>query len=75
MRIPIASAALALALPTGAWAHERNIDLHVGTAYESCYFDLHPELTEDQFQTLGAGNFEAEVSDLTAFALRVGGRF
>jgi hypothetical protein len=54
MRIPIACAAIVLALPTGAWAHERNIDLHVGTAYESCYFDLHPELTEAEFQEWAA---------------------
>jgi hypothetical protein len=25
--------------------------LHVGTAYKSCYFDLHPELTQKQFRT------------------------
>ena len=28
--------------------------LHVGTAYDSCYFDLHPELTQQQFRTFTA---------------------
>src|SRR5688572_7066662 len=38
-----------LSLPLAAWGHG-GVELHVGTDYESCYFDLHPELTGDQFQ-------------------------
>jgi hypothetical protein len=46
-----ASAALAAVatLPQAARAHG-GVELHVGTDYESCYFDLHPELTNDQFE-------------------------
>ena len=40
---------IALSIPAGAWAHsaapgEHRVDLHVGNDYDSCYFDLHPEL-------------------------------
>ncbi len=28
--------------------------LHVGNSYDSCYFDLHPELTQGQFRTFAA---------------------
>jgi hypothetical protein len=43
-----------LALPGAAFAHEGAPDLHVATEYESCYFDLHPELTEGEFRTWAA---------------------
>jgi hypothetical protein len=38
-----------LALPVAARAHEGAV-LHVGTDYDSCYFDLHPELTEGELE-------------------------
>ena len=49
--------ALVLSLPTAAWAHEggaHRANLHVDDSYESCFFDLHPELTEDQFKEFAA---------------------
>jgi hypothetical protein len=36
--------------------------LHVGKAYESCYFDLHPELTQRQLRT-----FTAEAGEVVRF--------
>ena len=42
-----------LALPGAAFAQE-GPDLHVGTDHESCYFDLHPELTESEFREWAA---------------------
>lgn len=60
--------AIALALPTAAAAHgatgedPRGVGLHVGDAYQSCYFDLHPELTEGDFQT-----FAAEAGQMARF--------
>lgn len=50
-----------LAVPTRALAHSgshdggsRDIELHVGNAYESCYFDLHSALTARQFRQFAA---------------------
>jgi len=48
--------ALTTLLPSTAFAHgsdEHDVDLHVGYAHDSCYFDLHPELTEAQFERFG----------------------
>lgn len=51
---------LGLALPTRALAHghgdpdPRGVGLHVGSAHDSCYFDLHPELTKRQFRQFAA---------------------
>lgn len=44
-----------LSLRTEAWGQEGGpgpyrVDLHVGKAYEECYFDLHPELTGSQLR-------------------------
>src|SRR5262245_27515554 len=36
--------------------------LHVGTEYEECYLDLHPELTAEEFRT-----FTAEGSSVVRF--------
>lgn len=51
----------ALALPATARAHgdhagadPRGIHLHVGTDHDSCYFDLHPELTAEEFREFAA---------------------
>lgn len=38
-----------LAVHGSAAAHE-GLELHVGTDYDSCYFDLHPELTEAELR-------------------------
>ena len=50
--------AIVLALPAGARAHgggdPRDVGLHVGSAHDSCYFDLHPELTRRQFRQFAA---------------------
>jgi len=58
--------ALVLALPTSASAHggddPRGVGLHVGDAHDSCYFDLHPELTARQFR-----QFAAEGGQLARF--------
>lgn len=40
--------------------------LHVGYAYDSCYIDLHPELTAGQFKA-----FAREFADAGAFVRRV----
>jgi hypothetical protein len=54
---------LTIAVPAAASAHGgRDIDLHVGGAYGSCYFDLHSELTKRQFRT-----FAAEAGQLGRF--------
>lgn len=55
----------ALAPPTLAWAHgaeEDGVPLHLGSEYGSCYFDLHPELTAQQFR-----RFAAEGGQLSQF--------
>jgi hypothetical protein len=55
-----ASAALftILSAPAGAWANgaddAHRVELHVGSEHESCYFDLHPELTEAELKTFAA---------------------
>ncbi len=54
--LPLLVLGLVLALPTAALAHgghgsnPRGIDLHVGDAYDDCYFDLHPELTAEELR-------------------------
>jgi hypothetical protein len=61
----LAMALGALALPNAAWAHGAEADgvpLHVGHDYGSCYFDLHAELTKEQFRT-----FAAEAGQLSQF--------
>lgn len=49
---------MALAGESGALAHDgddpRGVGLHVGNAHDSCYFDLHPELTARQFRQFAA---------------------
>jgi len=57
--IPTAALAALIALlaPASALAHNgetHRVDLHEGYAYDSCYFDLHSELTEEQFKQLAA---------------------
>lgn len=44
-------------------------ELHVGYDYESCYIDLHPELTADQFSA-----FTREFADVGAFSAMSGAR-
>ncbi len=44
-----------LGLPIAAAGDETHrVELHVGTDHESCYFDLHSELTEAEFHTFAA---------------------
>ncbi len=48
-----------LALSTIAWGHggdpgSPRVDLHVGKSYDSCYFDLHPELTAGELREFAA---------------------
>jgi hypothetical protein len=55
------------AAPAGALAHtggsgSRDVVLHVGDAHDSCYFDLHAELTASQFK-----QFAAEGGQVTRF--------
>jgi hypothetical protein len=45
---------IVLSIPTAAWAHKGRVDLHVGTDYDQCYFDLHPELTRSEFREWAA---------------------
>lgn len=52
--IAMSIAALGLVLPSTVFAHSSSAEpgapeLHVGSAYESCYFDLHSELTAKEF--------------------------
>ncbi len=60
--------ALAIAgfvVPGSAFAHgdhPRDITLHVSDAYDSCHFDLHSELTLDQFE-----EFAAEAGQIARF--------
>jgi hypothetical protein len=42
-----------LSAPIAAWAQDEP-ELHVGTDYDSCYFDLHSELTADELQQFAA---------------------
>jgi len=52
--VVIPGLALVLSLPTAASA-EPSVELHVvSDSYESCFFDLHPELTADEFKTFAA---------------------
>lgn len=46
--------ALVAAAPALADTPPYRVDLHVDKAYDSCFFDLHPELTEGQFQQFAA---------------------
>src|SRR5262245_59777409 len=47
----LATAAIALLAPVrAAFAHGADPQLHVGNEYESCYLDLHPELTQSEFR-------------------------
>jgi hypothetical protein len=53
------STAIFLSVPASAWAHDpgdgpHRVELHVGNEQEECYFDLHPELTEAEFQEFAA---------------------
>ena len=44
--------ALALLSPSSAWSHgaaDSDVELHVGDAFKTCYFDLHPTLTQEEF--------------------------
>ncbi len=54
MRFAFITVLLALlTFPTLTFAHGESAEgpqLHVGDAYDSCYFDLHPELTQGQLQ-------------------------
>jgi hypothetical protein len=62
-----ALAALAVASPAGA--HGDRPTLHVGYEYKSCYIDLHPELTADQF-----ASFSRQFADAGAFLAMSGAR-
>lgn len=56
-----------LALPIAALAHpkpstDHELPLHVDDRYDSCFFDLHPELTQEEFDT-----FAGEAGTMTRF--------
>jgi hypothetical protein len=61
-------AILALSMPTAAaHAESEGVALHVGYDYDSCYIDLHPELTQDQF-----GRFARKFMDTAPFLAMAG---
>jgi len=64
----LAAVALGLLAPSAASAHKNPV-LHVGYDYESCYIDLHPELTAGQFK-----GFAREFADAGAFVPMAGAR-
>ncbi len=58
---------IVLALPAAAQAHDGSglrddVKLHVGTSYDSCYFDLHAELSSSAFR-----QFAAEAGQMVHF--------
>ena len=59
---------LALYVPTAdAHAESEGVALHVGYEYDSCYIDLHPELTQSQL-----GSFGRKFMDAGAFLAMAG---
>jgi hypothetical protein len=58
---------LTLSTPARAHGGSDRPHLHVGYAYESCYIDLHPELTSGQLRT-----FSREFADAGAFVPMAG---
>ena len=68
--------ALASASPAHADTPPYRVDLHVDKAYDSCFFDLHPELTEGQFQEFAAeGGQIARFRQLSAATTLGKGKF